>query len=53
LETIAATDFKFGVNIIMLHLQGVLCLAHFRFGRGRCMSWSCSKITVLCLTLAV
>ena len=50
LESIAATDFNFGVIIVMSSSQGIPCRAHFRFGRGECAS-RCSKITVSCLTL--
>jgi len=40
-------------QIILLHLQGILCHAHFWFGQGERASWSCSKIAILCFTLAV
>jgi len=40
-------------HIILLHLQEIPYHAHFRVGQSECASQSCSKITVLCLTLAV
>jgi len=37
---------QLGCDDFPLYLQGIPCHAHFRFGRGECASWSCSKITI-------
>jgi len=55
LESIAATDFNFGVKVLTscyIHSQEIPCHAHFWFGRSERES-IVFKITVLCLTLAV
>jgi len=57
LESVAATDFNFGVMILtsFCYTRKEFCAtpAHFQFGRGEWVSRSSSKIAVLCLTLAV
>jgi len=55
LESIVATDFNFGVMILTssCYTCKELCHTPFWFGRGEHVGQSCSKIAVLCLTLAV